>query len=167
MTAAATDLLTKTAVLEGMHDHPAVKAVIALNSEALTDARFDRGELTLTIAPEQICNAAAAVKVAGYNAFEDVTAVDWFPSSPRFQVSYHILSHALKEYIRLRVMLPAEDPALDTITSIWPGANYYEREVFDLFGIRFEGHPNLRRILMPDDWNGYPLRKDYPVEGYR
>jgi NADH-quinone oxidoreductase subunit C len=167
MAAAANDLLTKTDVLEGMPDHPAIKALLALNPEALTDARFDRGELTLTIAPEQIRNAAAAVKAAGYNAFEDVTAVDWFPSSPRFQVSYHILSHALKEYIRLRVMLPAEDPAVDTITSIWPGANYYEREVFDLFGIRFEGHPNLRRILMPDDWNGYPLRKDYPVEGYR
>jgi NADH-quinone oxidoreductase subunit C len=167
MAAAANDLLTKTDVLEGMPDHPAIKALLALNPEALTDARFDRGELTLTIAPEQIRNAAAAVKAAGYNAFEDVTAVDWFPSSPRFQVSYHILSHALKEYIRLRVMLPAEDPAVDTITSIWPGANYYEREVFDLFGIRFEGHPNLRRILMPDDWNGYPLRKDYPVEGSR
>jgi NADH-quinone oxidoreductase subunit C len=164
---AASDLLTKAAVLESMPEHPAIKALLALNPEALADARFDRGELTLTIAAEQIRNAAAAVKAAGYNAFEDVTAVDWFPSSPRFQVSYHILSHALKERIRLRVMLPAEDPAVETITSIWPGANYYEREVFDLFGIRFEGHPNLRRILMPDDWNGHPLRKDYPVEGYR
>jgi NADH-quinone oxidoreductase subunit C len=167
MTTPASDLLSKTAVLEGMPDHPAIKAVLALNSEALTDARFDRGELTLTIQPEQIRAAADAVKAAGYNAFEDATAVDWFPSSPRFQVSYHILSHAHKERIRLRVMLPAEDPAVETITSVWPGANYYEREVFDLFGIRFEGHPNLRRILMPDDWNGYPLRKDYPVEGYR
>jgi NADH-quinone oxidoreductase subunit C len=167
MTAPANDLLTKAAVLEGMPDHPAIKAVLALNPEALTDARFDRGELTLTIAPEQIQNVAGAVKAAGYNAFEDVTAVDWFPSSPRFQVSYHILSHSHKDRIRLRVMLPAEDPAVDTVSSIWLGANYYEREVFDLFGIRFEGHPNLRRILMPDDWNGHPLRKDYPVEGYR
>jgi NADH-quinone oxidoreductase subunit C len=167
MTAPANDLLTKAAVLEGMPDHPAIKAVLALNPEALTDARFDRGELTLTIAPEQIQNVAGAVKAAGYNAFEDVTAVDWFPSSPRFQVSYHILSHSHKDRIRLRVMLPAEDPAVDTVSSIWLGANYYEREVFDLFGVRFEGHPNLRRILMPDDWNGHPLRKDYPVEGYR
>jgi NADH-quinone oxidoreductase subunit C len=167
MTAPANDLLTKAAVLEGMPDHPAIKAVLALNPEALTDARFDRGELTLTIAPEQIQNVAGAVKAAGYNAFEDVTAVDWFPSSPRFQVSYHILSHPHKDRIRLRVMLPAEDPAVDTVSSIWLGANYYEREVFDLFGVRFEGHPNLRRILMPDDWNGHPLRKDYPVEGYR
>jgi NADH-quinone oxidoreductase subunit C len=167
MAASANDLLSKAAVLEGMPDHPAIKAVLALNPEALTDARFDRGELTLSIAPEEIQNVATAIKAAGYNAFEDVTAVDWFPSSPRFQVSYHILSHAHKDRIRLRVMLPAEDPAVDTVSSIWLGANYYEREVFDLFGIRFEGHPNLRRILMPDDWNGHPLRKDYPVEGYR
>jgi NADH-quinone oxidoreductase subunit C len=167
MPAPSNDLLTRAAVLEGFPDHPAIKALLAFKAEALTDARFDRGELTLTIEPEQIRAAAAAVKAAGYIAFEDVTAVDWFPSSPRFQVSYHILSHAHKERIRLRVMLPAEDPAVETVTSVWPGANYYEREVFDLFGIHFEGHPNLRRIMMPDDWTGHPLRKDYPVEGYR
>ena len=167
MTVPANDLLSKAAVLEGLPDHPAVQAILGFNPEALTDARFDRGELTLSIAPEQIRFAAAAVKACGFNAFEDVTAVDWFPSSPRFQVSYHILSHKYKERIRLRVMLPAEDPAVETVTSVWPGANDYEREVFDLFGINFEGHPNLRRIMMPDDWTGHPLRKDYPVEGYR
>jgi NADH-quinone oxidoreductase subunit C len=167
MSAPANDLLTRAAVLEGLPDHPAIKALLALSPEVLIDARFDRGELTLTIAPEQIRAAAEAVKMAGYNAFEDTTAVDWFPSSPRLQVSYHILSHSYKERIRLRVMLPAEDPTVETVTSVWPGANYYEREVFDLFGINFEGHPNLRRIMMPDDWAGHPLRKDYPVEGYR
>ncbi len=157
----------KTAVLEGLADHPAVKAVLAWNPEALTDAKFDRNELTLTIAPEEIRAAAETVKNAGYNFFEDLTAVDWFPSSPRFQLSYHILSHTHKERIRLRVMLEEESPAVETITPVWPSANFYEREVFDLFGIRFDGHPNLRRIMMPDDWEGYPLRKDYPVEGYR
>jgi NADH-quinone oxidoreductase subunit C len=96
-----------------------------------------------------------------------MTAVDWFPASPRFQLSYHILSHGLKELIRLHVMLDGADPSVESITSLWPAANFYEREVFDLFGIRFEGHPNLRRILLPDDWQGHPLRKDYPVEGYR
>jgi NADH-quinone oxidoreductase subunit C len=154
-------------VLEGLPEHPAVKAILAWNSDALTDALFDRGELTLTIAPEVICQAAATVQAAGYNFFEDVTAVDWFPSEPRFQVSYHILSHTYKERIRLRAMLDGTEPAIESITSVWPGANYYEREIFDLFGIRFEGHPNLRRILMPDEFVGYPLRKDYPVEGYR
>jgi NADH-quinone oxidoreductase subunit C len=107
------------------------------------------------------------VQDAGYNFFEDMTAIDWFPASPRFQLSYHILSHSYKERIRLRVLLDEASPAVESITPVWAGANYYEREVFDLFGIRFEEHPNLRRIMMPDDWQGHPLRKDYPVEGYR
>ena len=160
-------LAGKASVLDAMPDHPALKAIQAWNAAALQDARFDRNELTLTIAADQIRNAAAAVQAAGYNFFEDMTAVDWFPSSPRFQLRYHILSHAFKEHIRLRVMLEEADPAVESITQVWAGANFYEREVFDLFGIRFEGHPNLRRILCPDDWNGHPLRKDYPVEGYR
>ena len=160
-------LISKAAVLEGLAGHPAVKAILAWNSAALADAKFDRGELTLTIAAGQIRDAAATVQAAGYNFLEDVTAVDWFPSTPRFQVSYHILSHSLKELIRLRVLLDEANPSLPSITPIWPSANYYEREVFDLFGIDFKEHPNQRRILMPDDWTGNPLRKDYPVEGYR
>jgi NADH-quinone oxidoreductase subunit C len=157
----------KTAVLEGLPEHPAVKAILAWNPQALTEAKFDRNELTLTIAAEEIRLAAAAVQAAGYNFFEDMTAVDWFPSSPRFQLSYHILSHCYRERIRLRVLLEEASPTVESITPVWPAANFYEREVFDLFGIRFEKHPNLRRILMPDDWVGHPLRKDYPVEGYR
>jgi NADH-quinone oxidoreductase subunit C len=160
-------LIGKTTVLAGLPEHPAVKAILAWNSEALTDAKFDRGELTLTIAAGQIRAAAATVQAAGYNFFEDVTAVDWFPSTPRFQLSYHIVSHSYKERIRLRVMVDGEAPAVESITSVWPSANFYEREVFDLFGIRFEEHPDLRRIMMPDEWQGHPLRKDYPVEGYR
>ena len=154
-------------MLDGLPDHPAVKAILDWNSEALTDALFDRGELTLTVSSEKICEVVAAVKDAGYNAFEDMTAVDWLPSEPRFQISYHILSHRYKERIRLKTWVDSSDPAIESITSVWPGANYYEREVFDLFGIRFEGHPNLRRILLPEEWVGHPLRKDYPVEGYR
>ena len=157
----------RQAVLEALPDHPAIRAVLAWNADALTDALFDRGELTLTVSRENICPGAAAVKDAGYNVFEDMTAVDWLPSEPRFQLSYHILSHRFKERIRLKTWVESSDPAVESITSVWPGANYYEREVFDLFGIRFEGHPNLRRIMMPDDWVGHPLRKDYPVEGYR
>jgi len=160
-------LFGRAAVVDGMAEHPAVKAILAWNPQALTDARFDRGELTLTIASVEIRAAAQTVQAAGYNFFEDLTAVDWFPASPRFQLSYHILSHGYKERIRLRAMVEEAEPAVESITSVWPGANYYEREVFDLFGIRFEGHPNLRRIMMPDDWKGHPLRKDYPVEGYR
>jgi len=157
----------KAAVLEGLPDHPALKAILSTIPEALVDARYDCGELTLTIAPEQIVSACRTVLAAGYNAFQDVTAVDWYPSTPRFQLSYHILSHAYKELIRLRVLVEEANPTVESITGVWAGANYYEREVFDLFGIRFENHPNLRRILMPEEWEGYPLRKDYPVEGYR
>lgn len=157
----------KAAVLAGMPGHPAVQAILAWDADALAEARFDRGELTLTIVPEKIVAAARTVQSAGYNFLEDLTAVDWFPSAPRFQVSYHILSHSLKEYIRLRALLEGDDPAIESMTSVWPSANFYEREVFDLFGIRFEGHPSLRRIMMPDEWQGHPLRKDYPVEGYR
>jgi NADH-quinone oxidoreductase subunit C len=160
-------LFGRAAVVDGMAEHPAVKAILAWNPEALTDAKFDRGELTLTIAPGEIRAATQTVQAAGYNFFEDLTAVDWFPASPRFQLSYHILSHGYKERIRLRVMVDESEPAVESITGVWPAANYYEREVFDLFGVRFEGHPNLRRIMMPDDWQGHPLRKDYPVEGYR
>jgi len=160
-------LMGKAAVLEGVPDHPAVKAILAWNADALTDAKFDFGELTLTVAAEQVRDAAGTLRTAGYNFFEDLTAVDWFPGAPRFQLSYHLLSHALKERVRLRVLVEEATPTVDSITPLWAGANYYEREVFDLFGIRFEEHPNLRRIMMPDEWVGHPLRKDYPVEGYR
>ena len=157
----------KDAVLDALSEHPAVKAILDWNAHALIDAKFDRNELTLTVAPGEIRAVCVAVQAAGYNFFEDMTAVDWFPQSPRYQLSYHILSHAFKERIRLCARIDDPDPVIETITSVWPSANYYEREVFDLFGVRFEGHPNLRRIMLPNDWKGHPLRKDYPVEGYR
>jgi len=160
-------LLDKAAVLEALPHHPAIKALLAWNPDALTDAKFDRGEVTLTIAPNCIRSAADLVRQAGYSAFQDMTAVDWLPSVPRFQLSYHICSYKYKELLRLRVMVDEVEAVVESITPVWAGANYYEREVFDLFGIRFEGHPNLRRIMMPDEWVGHPLRKDYPVEGYR
>jgi NADH-quinone oxidoreductase subunit C len=146
--------------------HPENAAVKAL-ADLATDAKYDRAELTITVARENIITAAKAAQQAGYNFLEDVTAVDWYPSEPRFQITYHILSLKLKERLRLAVRLDGDDAALDSITSVWPSANFYEREVFDLFGVHFGGHPNLRRIMMPEDWKGHPLRKDYPVEGYR
>jgi NADH-quinone oxidoreductase subunit C len=151
----------RAAVLEGLPEHPAIEAILAWNPQALLDAKFDRQ------APEEIRTAAAAVQEAGYNFFEDMTAVDWYPSTPRFQLSYHILSHTYKECVRLVTRVDGDSPSAPSLTPLWPAANYYEREVFDLFGIRFEEHPNLRRIMLPDEWAGHPLRKDYPVEGYR
>ncbi|MEO6816331.1 MAG: NADH-quinone oxidoreductase subunit C [Edaphobacter sp.] len=159
----ATTLTGTQAVFVAHADNAAVKALSGL----ATDAKFDRAELTITVARENIIAACEAVKQAGYNFFEDVTAVDWYPSEPRFQITYHILSHSLKSRVRLVVRLNEGDAVIDSIVGVWPSANFYEREVFDLFGVRFSGHPNLRRIMMPEDWQGHPLRKDYPVEGYR
>lgn len=167
MTRPSLTVAGKQAVLEKMPEHPAIKALLAWKPDALTDARFDFDELTLTIAATEIRGACATVQAAGYNFFEDMTAVDWFPQAPRFQLSYHILSHALKERIRLRALVEEADSSIESIVPVWPGANFFEREVFDLFGIRFAGHPDLRRIMLPDEWEGHPLRKDYPVEGYR
>ncbi|MBS1823289.1 MAG: NADH-quinone oxidoreductase subunit C [Acidobacteria bacterium] len=156
-------ILDTQAVFDKFPEEPGLKAL----AEFVVAAKYDREELTITVARENVIAACEAVKQAGYNFLEDVTAVDWYPSEPRFQISYSILSFSLKRRIRLVVRLAGEDAALDSITSVWPSANFYEREVFDLFGVHFGGHPNLRRIMMPEDWKGHPLRKDYPVEGYR
>lgn len=159
-----------TAALHGLAQvseaHPEHKALLALSGIA-TDAKYDRAEMTLTVPREKIVDAGRAVKQAGYNFLEDVTAVDWYPSEPRFQITYHILSHSLKQRVRLVVRLDSDSASLDSMIPVWPSANFYEREIFDLFGVHFAGHPNLRRIMMPEDWEGHPLRKDYPVEGYR
>lgn len=157
----------KAAVLAERGSNAAIAALQGAMPDALLDAKFDRGELTLKIARDQIRAAAALVQKAGYNFLEDVTCVDYYPVEPRFQVIYHILSHSLKARVRLAAPVESIETEIDSITPLWPSADFYEREVFDLFGIRFAGHPNLRRIMMPDEWQGYPLRKDYPVEGYR
>ena len=157
----------KVAVLEAHAQNRAIASLLNSIPDAILDAKFEFGELTLTIAKDDIRAAASIVQQAGYNFLEDVTSVDWYPSEPRFHVVYHILSHKLKERVRLIAPVESIDLSIDSITPIWPSANYYEREVWDLFGVRFNGHPNLRRIMMPEEWQGHPLRKDYPVEGYR
>ena len=156
----------KAAVLEA---HAANAAVAALQRtpDAIAAAKWDRDELTLTIVREQIVDVARAVREAGYNFLEDVTCVDLFPDEPRFRVVYHVLSHKLRHRVRLVVLADSVDPVVDSVVPVWPSANFYEREIFDLFGVRFGGHPNMRRIMMPEEWEGHPLRKDYPVEGNR
>ena len=96
-----------------------------------------------------------------------MTALDWYPQEPRFELVYFL--HAVKAALRLRlkVRVSGENPTIDSVTSVWPGANWYEREVFDLFGVTFSNHPDLRRIMMPEGWQGYPLRKDYPIHGHK
>jgi NADH-quinone oxidoreductase subunit C len=156
--------------LEQIKDKPALAALLAWNSAAVSAAKYERGELTIWIERPFIRPAAELLKSnaeTGFNFLSDLTCVDWFPSEPRFEVVYNLLSHQRKERVRLKVKLRGEDARIDSIVDVWPSANFFEREVFDLFGVHFEGHPHLRRIMMPDDWQGHPLRKDYPVEGYR
>lgn len=94
----------------------------------------------------------------------ELTAVDVHPAEPRFELVYVLVSIEHKLRLRLKVRLPGEDAHVATLTSLWPAANWLEREVWDMFGIQFDGHPDPRRLLMPDDWDGFPLRKDYPVQ---
>jgi NADH-quinone oxidoreductase subunit C len=100
----------------------------------------------------------------------DLTAVDYsrYPgdSGPRFEVVYNLISTEYRHRIRLKVRVPEEDPRIDTVSAVWHTANWHERETFDLMGIKFDGHPDLRRILLPEDWEGHPLRKEYPLKGY-
>jgi NADH-quinone oxidoreductase subunit C len=147
---------------------PDAAALRSLDPGILLDAKLDRGEWTLIIAPARIRWAAQILKHhRGFLFLSDVTAVDRYPSEPRFEVVYHLLCHERKQSLRLKSLLPGERPEIESVSGVWGAANWYEREVFDLFGIRFMGHPDLRRILMPEDWEGHPLRKDYPVTGYR
>jgi NADH-quinone oxidoreductase subunit C len=156
--------------LEQLKNHPAVARLLNWNTQAVAGAKFDREEMTIYVERSSIREACVLLKEdpsCPFNSLADLTCVDWYPAEPRFEVVYHLLSIPKKERVRLKVKLNSSSPAIESITSVWPGANYFEREVFDLFGVRFTGHPYLRRILMPEDWEGHPLRKDYPVEGYR
>jgi NADH-quinone oxidoreductase subunit C len=156
--------------VEQLKGHPALQRLLEWHAPAVQSAKFDRDEMSITVDRAQIREACALLrddKEVPFDYLSDVTCVDWYPSEPRFEVIYHLLSIPKKERVRLKVRLDGASPVVESITSVWAGANYFEREVFDLFGIRFTGHPYLRRILMPEDWEGYPLRKDYPVEGYR
>ena len=137
---------------------------------AISEVIEFRGETTLVVARNVLRDVAERCrsdKDLQFNLLTDATSVDRYPLEPRFEVNYHLVSIPRSDRLRLQVRLSASDPVVDSLVSVWPGANWLEREIFDLMGIRFEGHPDLRRILMPDDWEGYPLRKDYPVEGYR
>lgn len=138
--------------------------------DAVEDAELFRGELTLVIRCEHIqrvCEFLRDAPVLSFKFLADLTAVDRYPNEPRFEVVYHLLSLETAQRLRLKVRVSGENPVAHSVVPVWPAANAYEREVFDLFGIRFEGHPYLVRILMPEDWEGHPLRKDYPTEGYR
>ncbi len=156
--------------LEQLKDRPELARLLASVPSAIQAAKLDRNELSVYIQPGAIRDACALLRDDAelkYNFLSDLTCVDWYPSEPRFEVVYHLLSISRRARLRVKVRLGGDDPRVHSVTSVWPSANFFEREVFDLFGIHFEDHPYLRRLLMPENWEGHPLRKDYPVEGYR
>ena len=138
--------------------------------QAVTEVIEFRGETTIVVPRAHLRRTAeflAREPGLRFTYLSDITATDQFPIEPRFELNYHLVSLERRERVRLKVRVSGDDPVVPSVTSVWPGANWHEREAFDLMGVRFEGHPDLTRILMPDDWEGHPLRKDYPVEGYR
>ena len=154
--------------LEQLKSRPTFSALVTWNAPAVKDGKFDRDELTVYIDSPFIRDACFFLRdQQAFNFMSDLTCVDLHPLDPRFEVVYHLLSHSKKERVRLKVQLSGDDPVLESIVPVWPTANFFEREIFDLFGVRFLGHPNLKRIMLPEEWKGNPLRKDYPVEGYR
>jgi NADH-quinone oxidoreductase subunit C len=155
-------------VPENLRERAAAAAIDAFDADAITGGRFDRNELTIEIAPPKIASVCGFLKYdQGFVRLSSVTGVDRYPAEPRFEVVYHLHSIERNQRLRLKCRLPGVDPVIESVTSVWRSANWYERETFDLFGIRFINHPDLRRIMMPDNWEGHPLRKDYPVTGSR
>ena len=154
----------------------AVQKVQEKYPDAILDVSDTRGELTITVRKDVIHELMAFLKgdsELAYNFLADVTAVDYSSMEDvlmkydyaRFMVVYHLLSTTRKERLRIKVPVHEKEPSIPSMTSVWKVANWLERETYDMFGITFENHPDLRRILMPDDYEGHPLRKDYPLRG--
>jgi len=134
--------------------------------ESVLEVREFRGETTIVVRRQDIAEVARFTRddeELRYDFLSDLSAVDWLPHRPRFEVNYHLYSMAYNRRLRLKVLVGENDPIVPTVTSVWPTAGWHEREVYDLFGIAFSGHPDLRRILLPEDWEGHPLRKDVPL----
>lgn len=137
-----------------------------LYPEEVIEINEFRGQVSVIVKSTKIKEILAYLKEQqGFNHLQDLCGVDYAPQKPRFEVVYNLYSIWRRLHIRVRAKVEEETPEIDSVTDLWEGANWHERECFDMFGIRFRGHPDLRRILMPEDWNGYPLRKDYPLRG--
>lgn len=136
--------------------------------EAVHEIREFRGDVTVVVDRKMIVEVARFcrdTKGLEFNMLSDLSGVDYWPDEPRFAVNYILYSLPRNHTLWLKTFVPGSDPVVPSVTGVWAGAEWPEREVFDMFGVRFEGHPDLRRILMPYDWTGHPLRKDYPL-GY-
>ena len=147
---------------------PAAAALLARDPDAVVGGFYRLGELSLEVDPARISNVCRFLKYDyGFNRLSAVTCVDWYPAEPRFEVVYHLHSITKNERVRIKCRIGGERPEIDSVCDIWRGANWYEREVFDLFGVTFRNHPKLTRIMMPEGWTGHPLRKDFPVHGHK
>ena len=151
---------------EVRQNYPTAAGIEDRNGSWITGGTVHQGQLALYVEPSSILDVCRYMKSAGFR-LSGITGVDWFPLEPRFEVVYLLHSIATNERIRLKCKLSGESPELDSVTPVWEGANWYERETWDLFGVQFRNHPNLTRIMMPDTWEGHPLRKDFPVHGHR
>lgn len=148
-------------------DHPLVKRLKNQFSEAIGDASEFIGQLSIHVSREsivEVCDFLTKDKETPFNYLSDLTCVHYPDRADApFEVVYNLFSISTNERVRLKVNT-SEAAGVDSVTGVWPSANWLEREVFDLFGIRFANHPDLRRLLLPPDWEGYPLRKDFPLE---
>jgi NADH-quinone oxidoreductase subunit C len=137
-------------------------------ADAIERVVVDRGELTLHIVPERIAEVCQTMRDDGSLRFEllsSVSGVDYVTDERRLHVVYQLTSMTYRRHVRLECSVTVDNPRLPSVTAVYPTADWQERETYDMFGVIFEGHPNLTRILMPDDWEGYPQRKDYPLGG--
>jgi NADH-quinone oxidoreductase subunit C len=147
-------------------------AIAAVLQEVLPDAHLEAApsidlHATLYVGREHLIATLRTLRdheALKFALLSEITAVDYLPRDPRFEVVYILVSLEKRLRVRLKVRLTTDDANLPTATTLWPGANWLEREVWDLFGIAFDDHPDPRRLLMPEDWEGHPLRKDYPVQ---
>ncbi len=142
------------------------KILSALPKEAVKSVQEFRGQVSLIVESERIIDVLKLLRDRfGFRYLIDLTAVDHLPNEPRFEVVYHLWCHAEKRLIRVKTFAKGEPPTISSVVGLWSTANWHERECYDMFGIIFDGHPDLRRILLWEGFDGHPLRKDYPVEG--
>ena len=132
---------------------------------AVVDTTYFRDKATVTIAPAVVRETLALLKGRGYRFLASVHGVDYYPQEPRLGVLYELLDMTEVDRITVKLRVPTDAPAVPSVTPQWPTADHQEREVYDMFGVIFDGHPDLRRILMPEDYEGHPQRRDFPVGG--
>lgn len=156
--------------LEASAPSPFVAALQREHPEWVSDVIAAFGEFTVVVPREHLVAACSFLKTSPetqFNFLADICGADRGPEEePRFEVNYHLFSTTKHHRLRVKVVLNEEDPHVQTVTGVWKTANWHERETYDLFGVIFNGHPDLRRILLPEDWQGYALRKDFPLRGY-